>query len=124
MAVHRFTPTVLHNTIGSHAPALSIASGDTVIAGTADAHGFDHRGSKIGGRPNPMTGPFFIEGAVTICDCLADLAQDGSVNGGDLGMLLSAWGLTNAQGIGDANHDGLVNGEDLSIVLSSWGACP
>ncbi|MFM7051317.1 MAG: hypothetical protein ACKOYN_04180, partial [Planctomycetota bacterium] len=68
--------------------------------------------------------PFFIEGVVTICDCLADLAQDGSVNGGDLGMLLSAWGLTNAQGTGDANHDGVLNVEDLSIVLSAWGACP
>ena len=82
-------------------------------------------GTSICGNSNRnVDGPFFIEGAVTICDCLADLAQDGSVNGGDLGMLLSAWGLTNAQGIGDANHDGLVNGEDLSIVLSSWGACP
>lgn len=63
MAVHRFTPAILHNSIGSHAPALTIASGDTVMAGTADAHGFDHRGIRIGDRPNPMTGPFFIEGA-------------------------------------------------------------
>ena len=63
MAQHRFAPTVLHNTIGSHAPALRIASGDTVTAATADAHGFDHQGSKIGHRPNPMTGPFFVEGA-------------------------------------------------------------
>ena len=63
MAVHRFTPSILHNTIGSHAPALTIASGDTVTAETADAHGFDHRGHRIGDRPNPMTGPFFIEGA-------------------------------------------------------------
>jgi acetamidase/formamidase len=60
---HQFTPTVLFNTIGSHAPALKIASGDTVTAATADAHGFDHRGIKIAERPNPMTGPFFVEGA-------------------------------------------------------------
>jgi amidase len=63
MTAHRFTPSVLHNTIGSHAPALRIASGDTVTAETADAHGFDHRGIRIGERPNPMTGPFFVEGA-------------------------------------------------------------
>ncbi|MCA3555239.1 acetamidase/formamidase family protein [Aestuariivirga sp.] len=63
MTTHRFTPATLHNTLGSHAPALAIASGDTVIAATADAHGFDARGGKIGNRPNPMTGPFFIEGA-------------------------------------------------------------
>lgn len=63
MTTHRFTPTALHNTIGSHAPALTIASGDTVTAATADAHGFDFRGEKIADRPNPMTGPFFVEGA-------------------------------------------------------------
>jgi len=63
MTTHRFTPSTLHNTLGSHAPALAIASGDTVIAATADAHGVDVRGEKIGDRPNPMTGPFFIEGA-------------------------------------------------------------
>lgn len=63
MTTHRFTPATLHNTLGSHAPALTIASGDTVIAGTADAHGVDWRGETIGERPNPMTGPFFIEGA-------------------------------------------------------------
>jgi len=63
MTAHRFTPSLLHNTIGSHAPALAIASGDTVTAATADAHGYDHRSMKIGERPNPMTGPFFVEGA-------------------------------------------------------------
>ncbi len=63
MTHHHFTPSTLHNTLGSHAPTLVIASGDTVTAGTADAHGFDARGAKIADRPNPMTGPFFIEGA-------------------------------------------------------------
>ena len=46
MTTHRFTPTALYNTIGSHAPALTIASGDTVTAATADAHGFDLRGEQ------------------------------------------------------------------------------
>jgi acetamidase/formamidase len=63
MAEHRFTPERLYNSIGAHSPALVIASGDTVTAATADAHGFDHRGEQTGQRPNPMTGPFFIEGA-------------------------------------------------------------
>jgi acetamidase/formamidase len=63
MAAHRFTPSLLHNTIGSHAPVLRIASGDTVTAETADAHGFDRHGHRIAERPNPMTGPFFVEGA-------------------------------------------------------------
>ena len=63
MNAHHVTPTRLFNTIGSHAPVLEIASRDKVTAETADAHGFDHRGLKIGDRPNPMTGPFFIQGA-------------------------------------------------------------
>jgi acetamidase/formamidase len=63
MLTHRFTPDKLHNTIGGHAPVLTITSGDTVVAATADAHGFDHRGEQTGQRPNPMTGPFFVSGA-------------------------------------------------------------
>lgn len=61
--MHRFTPGILHNTIGSHAPVLTVASGDTIIAATVDAHGFDHLGNQIASRPNPMTGPFFVTGA-------------------------------------------------------------
>ncbi len=75
MTTHRFIPTLFHNTIGSHAPVLRIADGDTVIAETADAHGFDRHGAQPGTRPNPMTGPFYVEGAepgdtlaVTIAD--------------------------------------------------------
>jgi len=82
-------------------------------------------GTAVCGNSNRnIDGPYFIEGAVTVCDCMADVTEDGAVNGGDLGVVLNAWGLTNSQGAGDVNHDGVVNGEDLSIVLSSWGACP
>ena len=63
MTTHRLIPSTLHNTIGNHLPALTIASGDTVTAETADAHGFDRYGNKTGERPNPMTGPFSVEGA-------------------------------------------------------------
>lgn len=63
MITHRFSPSRLFNTLGSHAPVLEIADGGTVVAETADAHGFDHRGVKTGDRPNPMTGPFFVQGA-------------------------------------------------------------
>jgi acetamidase/formamidase len=75
MTTHHFTPSQLFNTIGSHPPVLTIASGDTVTAATADAHGFDHRGEKIGDRPNPMTGPFFIASAEP-GDALRIIIQD------------------------------------------------
>jgi acetamidase/formamidase len=63
MALHRFSPTKFWNTLGTHPPALKIANGDTVVALTVDAHGFDRSGKQVGRDPNPMTGPFFVEGA-------------------------------------------------------------
>ncbi|HMN97214.1 MAG TPA: dockerin type I repeat-containing protein [Phycisphaerales bacterium] len=51
-----------------------------------------------------------------------DLNFDGTVNGADLGLLLSAWGLCGGDPccIADLNGDGIVNGADLGILLSSW----
>jgi hypothetical protein len=45
-----------------------------------------------------------------------DLDGDGSVNGLDLGILLSGWG--SAQG--DIDGDGTIDGSDLGILLGSW----
>jgi hypothetical protein len=42
------------------------------------------------------------------------------VGGEDLGLLLSAWGLS---GPGDLDGNGVVNGSDLGQLLSAWGAC-
>jgi amidase len=63
VATHRFSPTRYHNTIGSHAPVLTIASGDTVVTTTVDARGQDVRIKRVTEGPNPMTGPFFVTGA-------------------------------------------------------------
>jgi amidase len=63
MATHRFRPTQYFNVIGTAEPCLRIADGDTVVTDTIDASGLDAREAAVGGRPNPMTGPFFIEGA-------------------------------------------------------------
>jgi len=63
MAVHRFSPQRFFNTIGAHAPVLRIADGDSVVAATIDAHGYDAGETRVAHEPNPMTGPFFVEGA-------------------------------------------------------------
>jgi hypothetical protein len=42
------------------------------------------------------------------------------VGGGDLGILLGAWGSADA----DLNDDGIVDGNDLGIMLGAWGNCP
>ena len=61
---HRFEPTQYHNTFSfAHEPVLSIKPGDRVITKTIDARGFDAANEQVGERPNPQTGPFFVEGA-------------------------------------------------------------
>jgi hypothetical protein len=55
--------------------------------------------------------------------CPGDLNGDGIVDGGDLLILLSAWG-PNPGHPADLNGDGTVDGGDLLILLSAWGECP
>lgn len=63
MTLHRFVPTHYHNIIGSLPPVLHIADGDSVITTTVDASGHDAENLRRSPGPNPMTGPFFVEGA-------------------------------------------------------------
>jgi acetamidase/formamidase len=63
MATHRFRPKHYFNVIGTTEPCLRVADGDTIIADTIDASGLDANEIAVGERGNPMTGPFFIEGA-------------------------------------------------------------
>lgn len=61
---HRFRPTRFYNTFSAaHPPALKIKPGDRVVTFTLDARGGDAKGNKLGERPNPQTGPFYVEGA-------------------------------------------------------------
>ena len=63
MTIHTFQPTRYYTTMGSHEPVLHIAPGDTVITTTVDAAGRDAGNEQVTPRGNPMTGPFFIDGA-------------------------------------------------------------
>lgn len=63
MTTHRYVPDRYHNVLGSLAPVLRIADGDSVVTTTVDAWGQDHDGVRRAPQPNPMTGPFFVEGA-------------------------------------------------------------
>jgi acetamidase/formamidase len=61
---HHFEPTQFHNTFSfAHPAVLHIKPGDRVITKTIDARGFDSQNKQVGERPNPQTGPFYIEGA-------------------------------------------------------------
>ena len=63
MATHHFQPTHYFNTIGSHDPVLHVQPGDTIITTTVDNRGQDATGHQATPPGNPMTGPFFVEGA-------------------------------------------------------------
>lgn len=52
--------------------------------------------------------------------CPADLNNDGTVNGADLGLLLGNWA---GSGIGDIDGNGFVDGSDLGRLLGVWGPC-
>lgn len=53
--------------------------------------------------------------------CPADITRDGTVDGGDLGTVLSAWATDDPRA--DLNNDGAVNGADLGMLLAAWGPC-
>ena len=46
-----------------------------------------------------------------------DLNDDGDIDGYDLGMMFSQWGM---DGVADFNSDGIVDAEDLGILLTNW----
>jgi amidase len=63
MSVHDFEPTTFHVSIGSHEPVLRVASGDTIRTSCVDSGGFDRNQEQITEGGNPMTGPFYVQGA-------------------------------------------------------------
>lgn len=60
--------------------------------------------------------------------CIGDIVADGRVDGGDLGVLLSNWGVVVATSpvsrACDVDNNGQVTGADLGLVLADWGYCP
>ena len=76
----------------------------------------------IGTHGYPATAPHLVPHAEDSCP--GDLYPDGTVNGADLGILLSEWGEVTPTTTADLNRDGAVDGADLGMLLVSWGPCP
>ena len=55
--------------------------------------------------------------------CVGDIYENHIVDGGDLGILLSEWGVVTPTTNSDLNRDGFVNGADLGMLLANWGPC-
>jgi hypothetical protein len=64
-----------------------------------------------------------LNGVPDVCECIGDLFPNGTVNGADLGILLSEWGPTPLSTVSDLNRDGAIDGIDLGYLLSRWGPC-
>ncbi len=60
-----------------------------------------------------------FEGCPEVVSTPGDLNGDGVVNGGDITILLAAWGTADAAA--DLNGDGIVNASDLTALLGFWG---
>jgi acetamidase/formamidase len=61
---HTVTPTRYVNSFDHRHEVLArVKPGDTVVTKTLDAGGYDLHTKKLGERSNPLTGPFFVEGA-------------------------------------------------------------
>src|SRR6476620_8058666 len=59
-----FSPSKFYNDYNAKmSPVVTIRPGDMVNTESLDALGFDKDSIKRGNRGNPLTGPFFIEGA-------------------------------------------------------------
>jgi len=124
----KYHPVVLHIV---NSLITGNTSGDPLLFGAAGLRVLGRESSCIvsgstsicANAPIDVSGPFLLEGSAIVCGCFADITGDGSVNGGDLGVLLSSWGIALPSGIGDVNHNGIVNAADLAVLLSSWGSC-
>src|SRR5882757_6405077 len=63
-ATIRVAPDTFWNTLDHRHPVLArIKPGDIVVTQTIDAAGYDLHGKQRAAGSNPMTGPFFVEGA-------------------------------------------------------------
>ncbi len=61
---HEIVASTYHHTFAKFHPILAtIQPGDTVVTKTLDSGGQDFHGAQLATRGNPLTGPFFIEGA-------------------------------------------------------------
>jgi len=52
-----------------------------------------------------------------------DFNLDGQIDGADLAMILSLWGLKDPP-LGDLTNDGVIGGGDLAVLLGRWGEVP
>jgi hypothetical protein len=115
--------------LGSGAPADTTTTTVPLPGGTSAAGAFT-LASVYGqasslvtlGSSNLVLAPGFLCIEAEDVGNPGDLNNDDLVNGVDLAIILSNWGICGSGAcIADINRDGFVDGVDLAIVLSNWG---
>lgn len=110
------------NSIGGNRLSVDSTGANVVISGNVvGIHDFDPTCSTD--SKGASYGNVFTIKLKPVIPCYWDLDDNGLVGGGDLGILLGAWG-TNPGGPPDFNNDGIVDGLDLGELLGHWGPCP
>lgn len=64
----------------------------------------------------------YVRDMPSMVGCAADLDGNGTVDGADLGELLSQWGCSGPCSA-DLDGDSIVGGSDLGLLVASWGPC-
>ena len=78
-----------------------------------------------GNVPQPnISGVWENLGGNTVCKCIGDIVENGSVDGTDLAILISQLQTSGGEPSADLDESGFVDGIDLAMLLSGWGACP
>ncbi len=101
----------------SHNPDLTPDDVDLILASTA-------RDLGVGGYDfDSGWGLLDAAAAVAVAAaiCQVDLDGNGTVDGGDLGILLLDWGSGSARS--DIDGNGIVDGADVGLLLLAWGPC-
>lgn len=96
---------------------ISITPADAELIGGVNDFDFD-RNAYVWAV---ASGNGLVEGFEPGNNCIGDLDEDGVVDGGDMAVLLAAWGESTSSA--DQDGDGLVDGMDLAILVGNWGPC-
>ncbi len=115
-AFHEYRLTFTGNTVVASIDGVPVLS-DTVGASAANDSQVSFGDFSVLASSTTQTAWIEVQG---VPDCAAgDLDCSGTVDGADLGVLLSAWNTSACAP--DLNRDGVVNGADLGILLGNWG---
>ncbi|MCA9284420.1 MAG: hypothetical protein KDA22_04345 [Phycisphaerales bacterium] len=101
-------------------PPDAIGPGSAAVVAYADSTGFVDGYLAVGSNNETLL-LNSIAYLAPATRCIADLDDNGIVDGADLGLLLAAWNT--AGPLEDLDGNGTVDGADLGVLLGAWGPC-